>query len=234
MENINHYPHFFFIIITLIFFTNFTGCSSTSNTTNTTITTTNNNFTATSIPPMAKQEINNILDALIGTGDTSINKWVSILSMSNPLLSLTLFIPQQTPSHSSTLDPLSFPYHVIPQRLIFADLLLIPRYSRLPTLVPDKTIIVTDNSPGNFTLDDVLLTHPDLYNTPSLAVHGVKTLLDYSLFGNATTTPTSSNFLPFGETWKSAHSAASSSSAAFVLFLMVICTFLVQELVFFV
>ncbi|CAJ2661586.1 unnamed protein product [Trifolium pratense] len=245
MENINHYPHFFIIIITLIFFTNFTKCSSTTNTTNTTITTTtttnnnnnnnnNNNITATSIPPMAKQEINNILDALIGTGDTSINKWVSILSMSNPLLSLTLFIPQQTPSHSSTLDPLSFPYHVIPQRLVFADLLLLPRYSRLPTLLPDKTITVTDNSRSNFTLDDVLLTHPDLYNTPSLAVHAVKTLLDYSLFGNATMTPTSSNFLPVGETWKSAHSAASSSSAAFMLFLLVIWTFLVQELVFFV
>jgi hypothetical protein len=181
---------------------------------------------------MAKQEINNILDALIGTGDTSINKWVSILSMSNPLLSLTLFIPQQTPSHSSPLDPLSFPYHVIPQRLVFADLLLLPRYSRLPTLIPDKTIVVTDNSSGNFTLDDVLLTHPDLYNTPSLAVHGVKTLLDYSLFGNASMTP--SNFLPVGETWKPAHSAASSSSTAFMLFLLVICNFLVQELVFFV
>ncbi|KAK2450363.1 Fasciclin arabinogalactan family protein [Trifolium repens] len=232
MENINHYPHFI-IIITLIFFTTFTKCSSTTNTTITTTTNNNNNnFTATSIPPMAKQEINNILDALIGTGDTSINKWVSILSMSNPLLSLTLFIPQQTPSHSSPLDPLSFPYHVIPQRLVFADLLLLPRYSRLPTLIPDKTIVVTDNSSGNFTLDDVLLTHPDLYNTPSLAVHGVKTLLDYSLFGNATMTP--SNFLPVGETWKSSHSAASSSSAAFMLFLSVICNFLVQELVFFV
>ncbi|GAU41702.1 hypothetical protein TSUD_94230 [Trifolium subterraneum] len=69
----------YIIFITLIFFTNFTKCSSTTNTTNTTITTTNNNnFTATSIPPMAKQEINNIIDALIGTGDTSINKWVSI------------------------------------------------------------------------------------------------------------------------------------------------------------
>ncbi|GAU28757.1 hypothetical protein TSUD_372660 [Trifolium subterraneum] len=69
----------YIIFITLIFFTNFTKCSSTTNTTNTTITTTtNNNFTATSIPPMAKQEINNIIDALIGTGDTSINKWENV------------------------------------------------------------------------------------------------------------------------------------------------------------
>ncbi|CAL5186974.1 unnamed protein product [Lathyrus oleraceus] len=221
MENTSHYPHFF--IITLILFTTFTTttCSSSTNT---------SSSSTTPSPPMPTQELNNILDALIGSGDTSINKWVSILSMTNPSLSLTLFIPQQTPSpSSSTLDPFTFPYHIVPQRLAFADLLLLPRYSRLPTLLPGKTIAITDNSIGNFTLDDVLLTHPDLYNTSSLAVHGVERLLDYSSFGDASMIPNSPNFLPVGETWKS----AGPFSAHVNIFLLVIC-FVLQQLVFFV
>ncbi|CAK8534574.1 unnamed protein product [Lathyrus sativus] len=219
MENTNHYPHFF--IITLILFTTFTTtCSSSTNTSSST----------TPSPPMATQELNNILDALIGSGDTTINKWVSILSMSNPLISLTLFIPQQTLSpSSSTLDPFAFPYHIVPQRLPFADLLLLPRYTRLPTLLPGKTITITDNSLGNFTLDDVLLTHPDLYNTSSLAVHGVERLLDYSTIGDASIMPNSPNFLPVGETWKS----AAAFSADVNIFLLVIL-FVLQQLVFFV
>ncbi|KAL5100777.1 hypothetical protein RYX36_005104 [Vicia faba] len=220
MENTNYYPHF--LIITLIFFTTFTPCSSTS--TNTTSSSTTPSL------PMPTQELNNILDALIGSGDTTINKWVSILSMSNPLLSLTLFIPQQTLSPSSTLNPFTFPYHIVPQRLAFADLLLLPRYSRLPTLLPGKTIEITDNSLVNFTLDDVLLTHPDLYSTSSLAVHGVERLLDYSTFGDAASMmPDSPNFLPVGETWKSAE----PFSAAVDIFLLVTC-FVLQQLIFFV
>ncbi|XP_058725768.1 fasciclin-like arabinogalactan protein 21 [Vicia villosa] len=221
MENTNHYPHF--LIITLIFFTTFTPCTSSTTTTNTTPS------SATPSPPLPTQELNNILDALIGSGDTTITKWLSILSMSNPSLSLTLFIPQQTLSPSSTLDPFTFPYHIVPQRLSFADLLLLPRYSRLPTLLPGKTIAITDNSIGNFTIDDVLLTHPDLYNTSSLAVHGIERLLDYSTFGDdASMMPNSPNFLPVGETWKS-----DAFSAAVSIFLLVIC-FVLQQLIFFV
>jgi len=224
MANLNYYPHFF--IITLIIFTTSTTCSNT-----TTNPINNNNLTTTSTPPLAMQEINNIVDALIGSGDTSINKWVSILSISHPSLSLTLFIPQQPLPSSSTLNPFTFPYHIIPQRLAFADLLLLPRYSRIPTLLPGKTITITDNSPGNFTVDDVLLTQPDFYNTSSLAVHGVQRLLDYSTFGEASMMPNSPPFLPVGETWNSADSSP-CARAAFNIFLLVI-GFVLHQLVFF-
>nr|XP_004488217.1 uncharacterized protein LOC101511067 [Cicer arietinum] len=226
MENINHSHHFIIItFITLTMFTTFTQCTIPTTTTLTTNTT------------LAMQEINNILDALIGSTDTSINQWANILSMTNstnPLLTLTLFIPQNQqssqPPSSSILDPFTFPYHIIPQRLTFSDLLLLPRYSRLPTLLPGKTIAVTDNSSANFTLDDVEVTHPDLYSTSYLAVHGVKTILDYSTFGDATMMPTLPPFLPVGETWKS---ASSSSATTFKLFLLVLC-FILPQLVFFV
>ncbi|WVY89347.1 hypothetical protein V8G54_034861, partial [Vigna mungo] len=70
---------------------------------------------------------------------------------------------------------------VVPQNLPFSDLLL-PRRARLPTLLTTKTIFVTDNSPTDFSLDHTPLTHPDIFSTPSLAVHSVQSFLEYSLF----------------------------------------------------
>ncbi|BAT79963.1 FAS1 domain-containing protein [Vigna angularis] len=138
-----------------------------------------------STPSPPTQQINNILDALIGATDFS--AWVSILSSANGTLlplSATLFIPRDAALDSPPPDPLLLPYHVVPQRLPFSDLLLLPRRARLPTLLAAKTISVTDNSPANFSLDHTPLTHPDLFSTPSLAVHGVQSFLDYSLFGD--------------------------------------------------
>ncbi|XP_057431274.1 FAS1 domain-containing protein SELMODRAFT_448915-like [Lotus japonicus] len=156
------------------------------------------------IPQLSTQEINNIINALIGAGDTSANQWASILSMSNPSLSLTLFVPQDAAA-TAILDPTLFPYHVVPQRLTFSDLLLFPLHSRLPTLLPGKSIAVTGNSAANYSVDGTLITHPDLYNTPSLAVHGVKSLLDYSLFSDGL--PPTTPFLPIGTPWSSAAAA---------------------------
>lgn len=140
------------------------------------------------IPP--PQQIGNIIDALIGAGDFS--SWVSILSVANPLvlpLSATLFVPQDSGDLGSDrhppMDPLLFPYHVVPQRLTFSDLLLFKPDTRLPTLLPAMSICITNNSRSNFTVDDTLITHPDLYATESVAVHGVASILDYSVFGNS-------------------------------------------------
>ncbi|WVZ18249.1 hypothetical protein V8G54_005571 [Vigna mungo] len=138
-----------------------------------------------STPSPPTQQINNILDALIGATDFS--AWVSILSSANGTLlplSATLFIPRDAAFDRPPPDPLLLPYHVVPQRLPFSDLLLLPRRARLPTLLVAKTISVTDNSPANFSLDHTPLTHPDLFSTPSLAVHGVQSFLDYSLYGD--------------------------------------------------
>jgi len=173
----------------------------------------------TSSTPMAAppspptQQMNNILDALIGASDFS--AWVSILSSANGTIlpvSATLFIPRNAAVDRPPPDPLLLPYHVVPQRLPFSDLLLLPRAARLPTLLATKTISVTDNSPSNFSLDHTPLTHPDLFSTPSLAVHGVQSFLDYSLFGNGLPPPPPPPFLHGGHSIDSVWNSGVPSS----------------------
>ncbi|KAI4299850.1 hypothetical protein L6164_033272 [Bauhinia variegata] len=138
-------------------------------------------------PPSTPQQLNNIIDALIGTGDYS--SWVSILATANPLalpLSATLFIPENNALNRRrpAVDPFLFPYHIVPQRLVFSDLLLFKANSRIPTLLPGNSITITNNSRSNFTIDNTPLTHFDLYTTANIAVHGVGAILDYSVYGD--------------------------------------------------
>ncbi|CAJ1975667.1 unnamed protein product [Sphenostylis stenocarpa] len=167
--------------------------------------------TPTPAPPSPPtKQMNNILDALIGAGDFS--SWVSILSSANGTIlpvSATLFVPRDAAVDRPPPDPLLLPYHVVPQRLPFSDLLLLPRRARLPTLLAAKTISVTDNSPANFSLDHTPLTHPDLFSTPSLAVHGVQSFLDYSIFGDGLPPPPP--FLPGGHVISSGWNTSASS-----------------------
>ncbi|XP_062014619.1 FAS1 domain-containing protein SELMODRAFT_448915-like [Rosa rugosa] len=134
------------------------------------------------------QQLNNIIDALIGSGD--FGSWVNIITAANPLalpLSATVFVPQNDAvSRVPAADPFLLPYHVVPQRLTFADLRLFKTNSRLPTLLPGKFIVVTSNSESNFTVDDSTITQPDVYVTANVVVHGVARVLDYSVYGVAT------------------------------------------------
>ncbi|OAY54337.1 receptor-like protein 51 [Manihot esculenta] len=153
------------------------------------------NISAAAPPPprvrgINRQQLNNIIDALIGAGD--FNRWANILSVADPSslpLSATLFVPaddSRSPiSTAITFDPLIFPYHIVPQRLCFAELRQMKLYTRLPTLLLSKSILITNNSISNYTLDDSLLSHPDLFTTGTFAVHGMGTLLDYNVYGDA-------------------------------------------------
>ncbi|OWM63725.1 hypothetical protein CDL15_Pgr005987 [Punica granatum] len=52
--------------------------------------------------------------------------------------------------------------------------MLFPINSRLPTLLLDKSILITNNSRSNFTLNHRShLTTPDLFSTPTVSVHRV-------------------------------------------------------------
>ncbi|KAI9126928.1 hypothetical protein K1719_002524 [Acacia pycnantha] len=141
---------------------------------------------AVQTPP--PQQVRNIIDALIGAGDFT--SWVTTLSLANPLMlpmSTTLFVPQDgsdliSDNHPS-MDPLLFPYHIVPQRLSFSDLLLFKPYTRIPTLLPAMSIVITNSSRFNFTLNNIPITHPNLYNTDSISVHGIAAVLDYSVLG---------------------------------------------------
>ncbi|XP_021298441.1 fasciclin-like arabinogalactan protein 21 [Herrania umbratica] len=145
-------------------------------------------------PPLHQHQLNNIIDALIGAGD--FNSWANMLSASDVFmlpLSATLFVPSddylfplpgQVPTSSTAaFDPLILPYHIVPQRLTFSQLTLFKPFSRLPTLLPSKSILITNTSLSNFTLDASQISYPDLYLTSAVAVHGIASLLNYTAYG---------------------------------------------------
>ncbi|CAI9783508.1 unnamed protein product [Fraxinus pennsylvanica] len=148
-------------------------------------------------PPMQlaeipKQQMNNIIDALIGAGDFA--GWINFLSSTNPSslsFTATFFVPSndaisQFPTATAAgtnFDPFIVPYHIVPQRLSFSDLQQFSTLTRLPTLYPSKYIVITNNSRFNFTVDDSLVTHPDILVNAAFSVHGIKNVLDYNVYG---------------------------------------------------
>ncbi|XVF26315.1 hypothetical protein REPUB_Repub14bG0005700 [Reevesia pubescens] len=152
--------------------------------------------------PLHHHQLNNIIDALIGAGD--FNNWANMLSASADLLMLplsaTLFVPSDhvalfpfpdplptsstaTATSAFAFDPLVVPYHIVPQRLTFSQLTLFQPFSRLPTLLPSESILITNTSHSNFTLDNSQISYPDLYLTSAIAVHGIAALLKYTVYG---------------------------------------------------
>ncbi|CAI9782208.1 unnamed protein product [Fraxinus pennsylvanica] len=146
-------------------------------------------------PPQAeiqKQELNNIIDALIRAGDFA--GWIKLLSSANPSslpLTATLFVPSndaisRVPAANvagMNFDPFIVPCYIVPQRLSFSNLQQSPILTRLPTLFPSKFIVITNNSRFNFTLDDALVTHPDILVNAAFSVHGINNVLDYNVYG---------------------------------------------------
>ncbi|KAL0398188.1 UNVERIFIED_CONTAM: hypothetical protein Sradi_2162100 [Sesamum radiatum] len=146
-------------------------------------------------PPLAEiqeNQLHNIIDALIGTGDFV--GWANLLSSTDPSafpLTATLFIPSNDavshlPSANTAgidYDPFLIPYHIIPQRLTFSDLQQFRVHSRLPTLLPSKYIVITNNSSSNFTVDDSQITQADIFVNVAFSVHGIEKVLDYSGYG---------------------------------------------------
>ncbi|KAG6790678.1 hypothetical protein POTOM_006841 [Populus tomentosa] len=133
-----------------------------------------------------QEQIYNIIDAILGTGD--FKNWANALGMADSTtfpISATFFIPSGNSLSpiTTSADPDIFPYHIVPQRLSFADLQQFKTFSRLPTLLFDKSILITNNSASNFTLDGSRLTHPDIYTNAAITVHGIDNLLDHSGYG---------------------------------------------------
>ncbi|KAL8259485.1 hypothetical protein R6Q59_027438 [Mikania micrantha] len=153
---------------------------------------------------MQQQQVKNIIDALIGAGDFA--AWANILfnpasnssfPASNLPTTATMFVPGNdalsrlsgAATGAYTFDPFIIPYHVLPQRLTFSELRLFRTRTRIPTLLPSKTLIITDNTPSHFTIDDSLIIQPDIYCNSAVCVHGVASILDYTLYGEADQTP---------------------------------------------
>lgn len=151
-------------------------------------------------PPLDIQEnqLKNIIDALIGAGD--FGGWANLLSSADSSafpLSATLFIPSDNAAaHSASVtdagvsfDPFLIPYHVLPRRLTFSDLQQLAVDTRIPTLLPSKFIIITNNSASNFTVDASQITQADIFSNAAFAVHGINNILDYSVYGAGLLSP---------------------------------------------
>ncbi|KAJ6297875.1 hypothetical protein OIU76_019063 [Salix suchowensis] len=108
--------------------------------------------------------------------------WLTLPPSLSPPLSLsrltTLFLllpPPLTLTSSHTTLSLNASLSLISSNL--------KAFSRLPTLLFDKSILITNNSASNFTLDASHLTHPNIYTNAAIAVHGIDNLLDHSVYG---------------------------------------------------
>ncbi|TXG48237.1 hypothetical protein EZV62_027531 [Acer yangbiense] len=156
----------------------------------------------------------------------------------------TFFIPSDSSEESSpAVDRMAMvmAYHIVSQRLSFSELCLLKPLSRLPTLVPTKSILITNNSISNFTLDDSLVSHPDLYTTSTFVVHGIQTFLNYSVYGGADNHPFSPPLPPLPTLppppQQAQFTIGSKSDAAclclfweFTVVLLVVCGVLIQHL----
>ncbi|KAK2634075.1 hypothetical protein Ddye_028867 [Dipteronia dyeriana] len=157
-------------------------------------------MSASSPPPQQQQQLNNIIDALIGAED--FNSWANMLSPADLTafpVRATFFIPSDSSEESSpAVDRMAMvmAYHIVPQRLSFSDLCHLNPLTRLPTFLPTKSILITNNSISNFTLDNSLLSHPHLYTSSTFVVHGIQTFLDYSVYGAADNHPFTTPPLP--------------------------------------
>lgn len=105
-------------------------------------------------------------------------------------LPTTVFIPiaSDVSNHRRPLHPLMLyacdPYHLVPQRLYFSDLLNLTINTRIPTLLPGASLRVTNNSLSNFAINGLPITHPDLFHYRGVSAHGIAATLDHTLYWN--------------------------------------------------
>ncbi|KAL4377058.1 hypothetical protein GQ457_02G031170 [Hibiscus cannabinus] len=88
-----------------------------------------------------------------------------------------------TAATAPSIDHLIIPFHIVRKHLTFSQLALFKPFSRLPTLLPSKSILVTNTSPSNFTLHASHIFHPDLYLSYAITVHGIASLFNYTVYG---------------------------------------------------
>ncbi|KAI3956917.1 hypothetical protein MKX01_000951 [Papaver californicum] len=134
---------------------------------------------------LSEQEFENIIEALMATQDYS--NWDEfkthflqhfLIPSDDPLISTT-----STSSSCSQSLSLTIGYHIIPQQLSFSVLQTFAIGSRIPTLLHEETILVTNNSKSiNYTINEIQITYPDLYMNGAVVVHGIKKILNYTFF----------------------------------------------------
>ncbi|KAL8108547.1 hypothetical protein AgCh_024863 [Apium graveolens] len=131
------------------------------------------------------QEVDSIVDTLLRQGSFKI--WAKLLKTSKNKLVIplsgraTMFVPTDAAHlhYTPATYPYYIPYHITPKhRLFFSHLCTLKPLSLLPTLIPSKAILITSTLPSSYKVDKAIITHPNLYLSPNIAVHGINRILD--------------------------------------------------------
>lgn len=125
-----------------------------------------------------------IIDAL---AHASFEQWSLVFLETNDrilaeVIPFTLFIPNSSANGSDDRQKVAA-YHIVPERLEFADLILKASTSRLPTLLNGSSILITNNSDSYFTLDGILIIESDIFVDSFMAIHCIANQLDYKIYG---------------------------------------------------
>lgn len=123
----------------------------------------------------------------------TLNDVMKSIHVNNPLPpSVTIFFPTEENttfiSEKWSSDPWLIPYHILPHAFSSCEL---KRYfmkgAQIPTLLLGKFITVTSNSVRNFTINGYPISHPDMYKTPAMVVHGIPTIFNFTRNGGNNT-----------------------------------------------
>ncbi|KAK1262164.1 hypothetical protein QJS04_geneDACA001354 [Acorus gramineus] len=130
----------------------------------------------------------NILDALFGVGQYGRLPTTFLgINLTHLPPSATLFIPAnhslEDLSRLAELDDSFLPYHVAPLSLSLISLRRIGLGQRIPTLLDNRSLLITDDSDSNFSIDGRRLVRPDVLSGGRLSMHVVEAVLDYAKYG---------------------------------------------------
>ncbi|XP_068655669.1 fasciclin-like arabinogalactan protein 19 [Aristolochia californica] len=96
----------------------------------------------------------------------------------------TLFVPTDTALFALRMSSAAFDYlrtlrsHVVPTILSYPDLQALPPGSFLPTLLPDRNILISVHPVTSFlTVDGVQIVDPEIFQGNAVEVHGLQDIM---------------------------------------------------------
>ena len=118
-----------------------------------------------------------------------LDRWRNILDESKRA---TIFFPNTLSKKFLRAVPSSvIKYHVLPYALSFFALQHFKNGTRFPTLMHNKSILITSNYGSDFTIDGRPISDPDMFYDGKHVRHGVPNLLNYRIYGGKANSPKS-------------------------------------------
>ncbi|XXG84978.1 hypothetical protein AAC387_Pa11g0166 [Persea americana] len=116
--------------------------------------------------------------------------WGEIVNQT--LSKATIFIPTDVPKELVRgVNSTVIKYHVVPYAFSFFHLKQLDNGTRFPTLMHNKSILITSNYGSDFTIDGRPISDPDMFYDGKHAIHGVPSLLNYRIYEGKANSPKS-------------------------------------------